>query len=226
LKLLERHDVDVLLLDDGFQHWPLARDLDIVLIDTLDPFAGGGVFPRGRLREGYSALRRADAIVLNRAEEGRKYTGLQERIRQYNAAAPMFLARVEAKKWVEVQGDGSWQVNQLHGGTFAFCGLGNPDSFWRTLRELEIGTVGRRRFPDHHRYQITEMQLLAEEAVKAGADWLLTTGKDAINLPEGVGPLIAPVRVAALQMRIAIDEEDRFAEMVSAKLGLAARRHS
>lgn len=134
-KLLESH-VDVFLLDDGFQHWALERDMDIVLVDPLDPNAGGGVFPAGFLREGPAALSRADWIVT------------PEKI-ALNPPPP--------------------------GRYSAFCGIGNPASFRRTLELAGVEVAEWRTFSDHHSYTLEDLDGLPEP--------LITTEKDAVNLP-------------------------------------------
>jgi tetraacyldisaccharide 4'-kinase len=177
----------VFLLDDGFQHFGLKRDRDIVLIDALDPL-GGGMFPLGRLREPISALARATAIVITRAES--RHTGIERLIRQHNAKAPIFRSRVVVTGEIP------------EGPVAAFCGLGQPRTFWRTLDELGIPVVCRLQFPDHHRY--TEADLHDIERQAAGAEALVTTEKDLMNLPAGV-PL--PLTIHCLRIEIEIEDE-------------------
>jgi tetraacyldisaccharide 4'-kinase len=188
LQLLRDFAVDAFLLDDGFQHWRLSRDLDIVLIDALDPWAGGQ-FPLGRLREGYAALQRADAIVLTRTQSGRNYRRLIEEIRSHNPRAPIFRSRVAPVEWQLIGGDARMPA----AGTglppvAAFCGLGNPGSFWMTLHALGITPLHRMAFPDHHRYRLRDLESIAAAARRAGAAALLTTAKDAMNMPPALCP--------------------------------------
>lgn len=140
-KLLEKK-VDVFLLDDGFQHWALERDLDIVVMDAYDPHAGGGVFPAGWLREGPGALRRAGFVVVPR------------------------------KVVLQAPPPGRYS---------AFCGLGNPCSFRRTLASTGIELKQWREFPDHHAYRVEDLADLEPP--------LVTTEKDAVNLPPGAPPV-------------------------------------
>jgi 3-deoxy-D-manno-octulosonic-acid transferase len=186
---------DVFLLDDGFQHWRLHRDFDIVAVDALDPFAGGDLFPLGRLREPPSALARAGAIVVTHAEAARHYSALEERIRRENPAAPVFYARTVAREWRDAA---TGQVVDPAGrAVAAFCGLGNPASFWRTIAPLEPRFEVA--FPDHHRYSAAEIEALARRARALGCQALLTTEKDFANLPDAKAHL--PV------WRLAIDVE-------------------
>ena len=180
---------DVFLLDDGFQHFRLHRDHDIVLIDALDPL-GGGVFPLGRLREPVSALARATAIVITRAEG--RHVGIERLIRRYNPRAAIFRAKVVA-------------LGELpEGPVAAFCGLGQPRTFWRTLETLGIQAAPRLVFPDHHRYTARDLEEIGRQAAAAGAHALVTTEKDMMNLPAGAAP---PLKVYCLRIGIEIENE-------------------
>jgi len=180
---------DVFLLDDGFQHFRLQRDRDIVLIDALDPL-GGGVFPLGRLREPFAALDRATAVVITRAEN--RHVGIERLIRRYNATAPIFRARVVA------------QGELPAGPVAAFCGLGQPRTFWRTLETLGIKAAPRLVFRDHHRYTAADLEEIARQAMDAGAQALVTTEKDMMNLPAGAA---LPLKIYCLRIGIEIENE-------------------
>src|ERR1019366_6568766 len=95
-RLLREIGAGVLLLDDGFQHWKLARNMDIVLIDGLEPFGGGGVFPRGRLREPVDGLARADAVVITRSGHSDLAAAIEHEVRRWNRRAAGFSAQGEA----------------------------------------------------------------------------------------------------------------------------------
>jgi tetraacyldisaccharide 4'-kinase len=165
----------VFLLDDGFQHWKLKRNIDVVLIDVLDPFSSG-VFPAGRLREPERALARADAFVLTRTELCRRYDGIVHRIRRWNPSAPIFFCRLVPGQWKTL--DGKFAGLPERGRAGAFCGLANPSSFWRSLETAGVNPVWRRAFPDHHRYSAGEIAEMLTQS-----DYLLTTQKDTFNLP-------------------------------------------
>jgi 3-deoxy-D-manno-octulosonic-acid transferase len=183
---------DVFLLDDGFQHVRLARQRNIVLIDALDPMAGG-VFPLGQLREPLGNLSRATEIVVTRVEPGQSIAGIERLLARYNAEAPVFCARVVPREWIELESGDIAALGAVGlGNVAAFCGLGTPRSFWRTLEDLGIKVAFRRAFGDHHRYQAGELRRLAEQAAAAGANALVTTEKDAVNLCEDAAALVAP----------------------------------
>lgn len=206
-QLLSAHAVDFFLLDDGFQHWPLDRDLDIVLLDALNPLGGGAVLPLGRLRESFSALRRASAVVIMRAEQGGVYEGLEREIRRWNPAVPIFRAGLNPRGWINAA---SGEPGTPQGPCAAFCGLGNPESFWRSLRRQNLEVVERCSFPDHHRYTPAEIERLSRLAPA-----LLTTEKDAMNLPAAAPPNIWFLRVEA-----DINEGERFISWLDGRLAL------
>jgi tetraacyldisaccharide 4'-kinase len=192
---------DVFLLDDGFQHFRLHRDHDIVLIDALDPL-GGGVFPLGRLREPVAALARATAIVITRAEN--HHMGLENLIRRYNSRAPVFRARIVARM----------EGGEPESPVGAFCGLGQPRTFWRTLETLGIRAAPRLVFPDHHRYTARDLEEIGRHAAEAGAQALVTTEKDMMNLPAGAA---LPLKVYCLRIGIEIENEAELLQHVLAK---------
>jgi len=192
---------DIFLLDDGFQHFALHRDWDIVLVDALDPL-GGGVFPLGRLREPFSAVSRATAVVITRAEH--RHAGIERLIRRYNPRAPIFRARVVARSPAGVPG------GELASPLGAFCGLGQPKAFWRTLEVLNVDAKLRISFPDHHRYTTADLEELGRQAAAAGAQALVTTEKDMMNLPAGAEP---PLKIYSLRIEIEIENEAEFLRM-------------
>ena len=199
LLLEERFHPSVILLDDGFQHWKLDRTMDIVLIDALDPYAGG------LLREGPSALSRASAIVITRADVRRTYAGLRALIARYSQA-PVFTAHVKPGRWVEWDGAGT---------PAAFCGLANPASFWTTLERLGIQPAYKWYFGDHHSYTPRELMRVKSQAIAAGADVLLTTEKDFVNLPADTIEMLAPLKLAYLRIDVEVDDEERLLALLA-----------
>jgi tetraacyldisaccharide 4'-kinase len=202
----QQYHPDVFLLDDGFQHHCLARCLDIVTLDALDPFAGGDVLPRGRLREGPEGLGRAGLVLVTRLAKGARADGILAAVRRHNASVPVFTSRVVPEP-LEIQGRAG-----------AFCGLGNPQAFWQTLEEAGLRPEFRRAFPDHHRYSREELRALARNV-----DVLVTTEKDFMNLPEGWREAVAPSRLVELKIRIEIDQEEALLAAVEACLSSSSR---
>ena len=211
----ERFAPDLFLLDDGFQHWRLKRDLDIVLLDVLNPL-GRGVFPLGRLREPVSALARADVFVLMRARPGREYRALRKFLRSWNDQAPILMARVRPSRWISLQ---TGQPEEIPSGRVgAFCGLGNPASFWRTLDDLNLDLIFRWTFDDHHRYEGEELRRIAARAKKYGADIILTTEKDAMNLPEQAVQALGATSLYWLEIEIEVLGKEALFDRIRSKL--------
>jgi 3-deoxy-D-manno-octulosonic-acid transferase len=203
----------VLLLDDGFQHARIDRDFDIVVIDGLDPFGQDGLVPLGRLREPLSALDRADAFVVTRAENDLRFEAIRARLRGLNPRAPAFRTRLVARCWRDYRTGACLQ--SLDGERVAaFCGLGNPQNFWRTLELLGLNVVFRWSFDDHHSYKPFELQRLAHQARMHGAHLLVTTEKDRINCPNHLAKAIAPLNLAWLEIDLELEDEAHFFEVL------------
>jgi 3-deoxy-D-manno-octulosonic-acid transferase len=217
-KILEaRLRPDVFLLDDGFQHARLRRDLDIVAIDALNPFAGAEVFPLGGLREPLDALGRASAFVITRAQPGRAYRGIRGRLAAFNPGAPVFLAGVEPRGWIDHRT--GKPAGDPAGPAVAFCGLGNPAAFWETLRARGIEPVFRWSFEDHHHYMVYELRMLAAQAKDLGAKVLLTTEKDVMNFPEDVMAMLPSVELYWLKIEMRIENEEGLLALIEQKIG-------
>ena len=219
--LLEnRFHPDVILLDDGFQHWRLARSVDIVLIDALDPFAGDALLPLGRLREPLTALERADVFLITRAVPGSATAGIERRLRELNPVAQIFRSRVVPLNWVNIQTGETLVPSAITSkAALAFCGLANPASFWQTLSELGCRPAERRAFADHYIYGSGDIASLAGLARSAGCEVLLTTEKDRMNLPEGTANAVSDLDLLYLKIGIRIEDEPLLIALLDEKLG-------
>lgn len=220
--LARKHlDPEIYLLDDGLQHWELHRDLDVVLIDALDPFGGGWIFPLGRLRESMAALQRAGIFVITRTEPGVRTDGIEAELRRVNPTAPIFRSRVVPEHWIELDFGLQWLPDGLpHKKAAAFCGLANPRSFWRTLENLGIEIVYEWAFEDHHHYRPNELRRVAAQAIEAGAEVVVTTEKDVMNLCDNASQFFAPLKLCWLRIAVAMEKEDEFLKAVDEKLGV------
>jgi len=217
-------DIDIVVLDDGFQHLRLARNVDVVLIDALDPFGGGDVFPLGRLREPVSGLVRADLFLITRSDLSDNPPAIEAALRRINPDAGIFCAHVEPQAWVNNLSGREYPVAEppfLRAG--GFCGLGNPQSFCRTLANLGIDLVEWTEFSDHHRYRPHEVRFLAQNALFHKADALLTSQKDVINLCDGWEELVDRLPVYWLKIRLKIDDEDAFVTAIQHLLRHSAK---
>jgi tetraacyldisaccharide 4'-kinase len=178
---------DCVVLDDGFQHRRLARDLDVVAVDATDPFGCGRLFPRGLLREPLGGLARAHAVVLTRADAVDAATR-----RDIHAALRAACRRRQPGVWAEAEHRPvmlrRWTADALHLDALrgrrvaAFAGIGNPAAFRATLATLGADLVDFHALADHHDYAATELATLAARARAARADLLVTTLKDLVKI--------------------------------------------
>lgn len=215
---------DVLVLDDGFQHQRLRRDLDIVLIDATRPWGYGYCLPRGLLREPLSALADADAVVLTHSDEAPpdELAGLAALLLRLAPRASVYAAVHRPTKVID-QSDADHPPGALAGRrAFAFCGLAAPGHFFRSAEVLGARLVGRRALEDHVAYDAVLLRELAAEADAAGAEVLLTTEKDHMK----IAPLATePGQLAAWRIwRLGIEiEVVSGGEELSARIVDAAR---
>ncbi len=220
---LVREGVDWLILDDGYQHLRLARDVNLLLIDASDPFGGGRVLPAGRLREPRSALARADIIAITRSDHA---PAVETLIRRYTQV-PIFYAFAQPQP-VRLAGSeggaypGKEDPAARSKRLFAFCGIGNPGAFVSDLRAWGFHLVGSRFFRDHHRYTQQDIQTVEREALAAGAEGLICTEKDIFNL-SGCGAQTLGIRYCPITMQAA-DGEGLWRAIESKAVAAALRR--
>jgi tetraacyldisaccharide 4'-kinase len=183
-ELLRRMRVDVLLLDDGFQHRQLHRDLDLVMVDAMDPFGGGRLLPRGRLRELPSALRRAQAVILSHTDQASDLSNLRQRLREIAPDIPLVLSRHRPIRLAELGRAGELALGELAGRqVLAVCGIAGPEGFHRALRDLGAVLAGIMVFPDHYAYTWDDILRVQKVAEGVGAELIVTTEKDAVRIP-------------------------------------------
>ena len=198
-RLETQQPIDVFLLDDGFQHLQLARDLDILLMDASRRLAGESLLPAGRLREPLSAMSRANILVFTRTEN---MPGTVDAIQKLNQF-PVFAAATQLVGFRRLGGEISLLSSSDVGAGpfFAFCGLGNPDAFFRDLRDWGLAICGQMVFPDHHRYTEEDVLQIQLGAKRAGANAFVTTEKDEQNLG-GAGFDHAPVYISVIDLAV------------------------
>lgn len=202
---------DVLLLDDGFSHRRLQRDVDLVLIDALAPFGGCAAIPLGRLREPMKSLARANLFLLTRWEPWLPVGGIEKEIRKFNHRAPIFRSRQIAIEWVSFE---TGKPVLPKDPAIAFCGLGNHQSFWRSVAQQGIVPLDRLEFDDHHRYTPRDLEHIVRHAHAVGAKSLLTTEKDVVNLCEGCQDILAGLDLLWLRIDVVIENETGFLEFL------------
>ena len=179
---IERFKSDVLILDDGFQHRQLHRDVDIVTVDATRPFGTGQLLPAGTLREPLTALRRADILLLTRADKPAQVSRIRGKLGTLapntpileSVHRPMHLYRLHAFGNTE-----PLSLNWLRGKRLlAICGIGNPNAFVATLNQYTPETVDLLEFPDHHAYTEADCQRIQCRLKQMGAAFIVTTQKD------------------------------------------------
>jgi tetraacyldisaccharide 4'-kinase len=206
-----------LILDDGFQYLSLYRDVDILIIDSSNPWGNGLLLPAGHLREPLGAVRRAHIIILNRADQAGNLGDLKRKLLSLKEDIALFEAVYLPQSIHWLGEDEEISLRELRGkGVYALSALGNSSSFEKVLEDLGAILVGKRRFIDHHFYKRGEVEGVLKEAEKRGANWVMTTEKDEVKL-SGFLPFKLPM--LTLRMRMQIKEEGGFWRMLEVLLG-------
>lgn len=223
-RAIDEYQSQVVVLDDGFQHRRLARELDIVLLDALEPFGFEHVFPRGTLREPIAGLQRAQVVGLSRADaiDAAARNGIRRRVAQIAPQATWCEAAHAATRLVNAAGD-TRQLDALAAHRVAaFCGIGNPAGFAHTLAHIGCQPVAWREFPDHHRYTPADQAELAATARCANAELIVCTQKDLVKLPERqLGEI--PLWAVAIEMRF-LAGQDEVERIVANAIAISACR--
>lgn len=201
-KLEAEQAVDIFLLDDGFQHRRLARDLDIVMLDGSRKLKNEWLLPAGALREPIAACRRADVLIVTRKSERPEIEGNDsQKFSIFYARTRLLgfrrLGDTDTVAWVSEIGAGPF---------FAFCGIGNPEAFFEDLSHWHVPIAGKRAFRDHHRYSVEDLKHLKNEALAAGAIGFVTTEKDSFNIPTPGGASL-PMFVSVIDFVLTAESE-------------------
>jgi tetraacyldisaccharide 4'-kinase len=206
----ERFDITRFVLDDGFQHRRVRRDVDIVCVDAADPFGGDAMLPKGRLREPLENVDRALIIVVLSSDTAKR---IDETVVEFRGLAPdsaVFTARKSFAAVTPVRAGGPLNDFDRNRPVYAFCGIGNPDSFASVLRTEKIEVLGFKAFPDHHRYSQGDLCCLEQSARAAGASALITTRKDGVKIAE----LKSTMPCYAADVAVVFDDAKRFAKYI------------
>lgn len=211
---------DVILLDDGFQHLRIHRDLEILMIDAVVPFSNRRLLPRGLLRESLSAARRADWIVLSRSDQVDpiERENLERRIHELVPEAPIVRAchrPTEVRNLWNARSHGpDWLKGRQ---VYAFCGIGNPTAFRRTLESLEANVVRFRAYPDHAAYTPRDLRQIDAEGQEFLAEAIIMTEKDATKISSDTFTL------TPLSLKVTMDLVDGKNELLEAVRALLPR---
>ncbi|MEW5948128.1 MAG: tetraacyldisaccharide 4'-kinase [Thermodesulfobacteriota bacterium] len=263
MRAIENFSPDVVLLDDGYQHLALARNLNLLLLRTVNPFGNGRVFPAGTLREPLSALRRADAFILTYAEEGagsvmeKQRLFLQERFpdkpvfvscckpisfyllnetrmsysdtkdNENNPPSPPFTKGGNTFS-PPLEKDGNSSIPPLEKGdtggfggllagkkALAFCGIAHPESFRKMLIRLGIDPIDFMDYPDHYDYHRGDLEKIEERAAGKGAEFIITTEKDAVKIEK---PIESKIPIGVLKTEFIFESD--FAPFIDECMGI------
>ncbi len=210
---IEHFKVDALILDDGFQYLRIKGRMNLLLVDQTNPFGNRNLLPRGILREPVPHLSRASYVFLTKSEVEPDLELLQT-IRKYNKKAEIIRCVHKAKYFKEVNGSRVEGLSFLHENYVGvFCGIASPRGFEEIVTRMSGELRFRKRYLDHHRYQIEELNRLFQKAKNSGADIMVTTEKDAVRIPINYKPLI-PLFYIRMEIEIVEGFED-FEEAVA-----------
>ena len=206
---------DLFLLDDGFQHLAVRRDVNLLLLDAREPFGGGRLAPAGRLREPIAAARRADAFVFTRVDRGAPPPDAIRQLQRLRPGAPIFHARIRPSDLRDENGAPLDAAAFGDRRLIAVSGVANPAEFAATLSELGLRPEERVEFRDHQRYGERQLARIRDAAERAGASLVVTTEKDAVKL---AGKTSLPIVTVRLSVEIA---EPGFFAFLAARLPAA-----
>jgi len=213
---IENLHSEVFVLDDGFQHLRVGRNLNILTIDVTNPWGNRRLLPAGNLRESPAELARADCIVITRADDPNAVEELRNEIAAHRKAIPIFCSRMKLSGIREVRGElGRRSIieEQIRGSSVAaFCGLGNPESFFSLLRRAGYQLSHTQVFPDHHTYTQSDIDRVVRKSVAHGAQILLTTAKDEVKL-RSLNPRLP---CYAVDIEIEIENEKKLKALIAA----------
>ncbi len=182
-KALAEEQVDIFVADDAFSHWPLARDLDIVVIDAANPFGNGYLIPRGILREKKESIIRADILILTKTEKVQNTRQLCQELRQINSRALIVESKHVARCFRNIFTKETYDCSSFNGQqAFGFCAIGDPSSFEFTIQKTGLALVKGFTFMDHYQYTEEDLKQIIDSAKAENISILVTTHKDAVKL--------------------------------------------
>lgn len=218
-KMAQTNHIDIAILDDGFQHWKIERDLEIVTVNAINPFGNGKLIPRGILREPVSALKRAQVVLIAYADlvKADELEKLRNRLREIAPSSliaeayldPIFFYRARTHSRVSLERLQNQRVT-------TFSGIAAPRSFQLLLMHHHIKPFRNFEFPDHYRFTLSELDEVKKVSQAAGAEEIITTEKDFYRCPEDIVNRLNPL-VLATKLRIAAGEDallDRLYKLV------------
>ena len=202
-QLLRTEQVDVIILDDAFQHRQVARNTDIVLLDATAPFGFGHIFPRGTLREPLGSLRRADMALLTRSDlvDEAERQRIRQRVLEINPKITWGETIHVPTSLVSLESFEGEPIESIRGqSALAFCGIGNPAAFRKTLEHCGVQVAKLVPFPDHYGYTQRDIDGLLQTAKELDVDSILCTMKDLVKLTH-LEPGETPLRAVVIEIQ-------------------------
>lgn len=219
-EFLKNNDADVFICDDGFQHWRLFRDLDVVVVDTVNAFGNKYVLPRGILREPLQSLQRANLFVLTKTDlMGADVEGTQSILQKFQANAPIIETQHQPIALYDLVTDEKINLERIKGKDVGiFCSIGKPESFQKTLDKLGANILKHFQFMDHHVYKREDIEEIVHYCRKHHIDTMITTEKDAVKLMHFLD-IFKGIHILCLQIEIHIVRgKDEFVERIHSLL--------
>ena len=208
LELSKKHPIRAAILDDGMQHWPIYRDLEIVTLSALNPFGNGKLIPRGILRESPAGLKRAAIVVISHANlvTPKELDALKTEIRRYAPNVPLVETQLEPLFFYRAKKRARVPLEKLgHQRVATFSGVGAPRSFQLLLARLQMPPIRNFEFSDHHRFSEHELREIKEVSDSASATEIITTEKDYYRCQDLISEIVNPL-VLATRLRITSGE--------------------
>lgn len=217
---------EIVVLDDGFQHLRLHRDVDVLLLDAVHPFGNGRLFPAGVLREPAGQLKRSDAIVLTRSHEVGMHSRDKQRFDCLSRSKPVFRCNHVPDKWIGCEKlpyaalgsyPDAYHPDMLKGRrVYAFSGIAGNEHFQAMVKKQGCEVVDHWYFPDHHDYSDRELAAIFDKAGQRRVDYVVTTEKDYVRMAHRVS---WPVGLLALGIRISFGgDTERFHDYLRERL--------
>ncbi len=211
-KAINEYKVNGVLLDDAFQQWAIKKDLEVCVIDSLNPFGNGHLIPRGILREPLSSLKRADVFVLSKTNFCENLPALEQRLSRINSKALIVKSTHEYCGFYKInQHQLDFEMEFLRDKKVALIsGIGDPHSFEKTVNSLGIDYELSFRFMDHHNYTSDELRHIVNKSEEKGITYIITTEKDAVRISDLNEPVLTE-NFLVLKVKLKItDNEEKF----------------
>ncbi|MEW6614225.1 MAG: tetraacyldisaccharide 4'-kinase [Thermodesulfobacteriota bacterium] len=215
--VIERFNSNVLILDDGFQHIRLKRDLDILLLDSRIVSGNNYLFPRGVLREPLMNLKRANVFLVTRAKSSDKQRELTRTIRSIKKDAEIFYGYFQAKHLIDPFGERKGLDYLRDKRVLAFSGIANPEHFTASLKELGAIVVEELIFPDHHWYSSKDYKRIGE--ISGEVNFAVTTEKDMVKIDSS---FLSNVKTFALSIELCLEREEEFKDFLLKRVSEAS----